>query len=245
MRGFTPRQRLILALLTTAVVVVFSLLGYSVFTTLRSVRVPSPLPTPAEPELSSPVPSTTPQITAAPSHMASPSPTRPVPLSQIQNARAVREVGRIVASLRGLPSVEQFPVSFPTEREIAPTCSSSTTRTNPRKTCALLQPAGAGAPSGSAPASQRDGPGCGDLQPVYLPEGRPNSAGRRKAPATPDVSELALAHTLARCTLQDTAFPGPAAAAGRVPPRAGLRPVGPTPDAAPRPPGAGGRGSPS
>ncbi|RME39391.1 MAG: hypothetical protein D6793_01120, partial [Thermoflexia bacterium] len=227
MRGFTPRQRLILALLTTAVVVVFSLLGYSVFTTLRSVRVPSPLPTPAEPELSSPVPSTTPQITAAPSHMASPSPTRPVPLSQIQNARAVREVGRIVASLRGLPSVEQFPVSFPTEREIALYLLQQYNQDQPQENLRLYSLLGLVPRLDPLPLPNVTGQAAAIFS-LYLPEGRQILLVAGRGPATPD-DELALAHTLAHA-LQDNAF-GTGRGGWTVPPSLAAA-CRPTPDAA-------------
>ncbi len=120
-RGFTPRQRFILALMATAVIVAFGLLGYVVVTTTRQMAAPSPLPSlestvPPGSPTAIPEPSPT---EAAPSPTAVPTPTRAVPLSQIQSARAVHEVARILARCRDLPPVEQFPVSFPSEREIA------------------------------------------------------------------------------------------------------------------------------
>lgn len=109
--GFTPRQRRILTLLTAAVVLVFGLLGFSVITTLRqpapsTPSAYSPLGTPTSPPPSPSPPPVTPTIT-------------PTPLSPIQSARFVQEVSRIVAELRELPAVEQIPVSFPTDHEVA------------------------------------------------------------------------------------------------------------------------------
>ncbi len=122
MRGFTPRQRLILALMTIAVIAVFGLFGYVVVTTTRQMAALSSLPSPQEPTspLGSPTVVAEPSPTETiPSPTAAPTPTRAVPLSQIQSARAVHEVARILARVRDLPPVEQFPVSFPSEREIA------------------------------------------------------------------------------------------------------------------------------
>jgi len=111
-RGFTPRQRLILVLMATAVVVVFGLLAYTVATTMRQLAALSPLPSPQGPE--SPPGSPTPNPEASPteptaSPTVAPTPTRAVPLSQIQSARAVHEVARILARVRDLPPVSSSP----------------------------------------------------------------------------------------------------------------------------------------
>lgn len=203
MRGFTPRQWLILALLTVAVVAVFSLLGYSIATTLRHARPSSPLSTPAETEPPSPTLSPSPEGTPVPSPPAPPSPTRPVPLSQIQNARAVREVARIVASLRGLPPVEQFPVSFPTEREVALYLLQQYGQDRPQESLHLYGLLGLVPRLDPLPLPDVTGQAAATFS-LYLPEGRQVLLVAGRGPATPD-DELALAHTLAHA-LQDNAF---------------------------------------
>ncbi|MCX8068548.1 MAG: hypothetical protein N3B68_12225 [Anaerolineae bacterium] len=203
MRGFPPRQRLILALLTTAVVVVFGLLGYSIWATLRYTST-SPLSTPTALEEATPLtPSSLPETTVVPSPPGPPTPTRPVPLSQIQNARAVREIGRIVASLRELPPVEQFPVSFPTEREIALYLLQQYSQDRPQENLHLYSLLGLVPRLDPLPLPDVTGQAAGTFS-LYLPEGRQILLVAGRGPATPE-DELALAHTLAHA-LQDNAF---------------------------------------
>ena len=200
--GFTPRQRLVLVLMGTAVVLVFGLLAYTVVTTLR--QQPVPLPTTA---LRSP-PTTPPSATEMPTPTATPSPlpptpTRPVPLSQIQSARAVREVERILAEVRELPPVEQMPVTFPTEHEVAIFLLQRYQETQPQQRLPLYAALGLIPPLDPLPlpdvAAQ-----AAHVSALYLPAGRQIMLVAGRGPATPE-DELGLVHALAHA-LQDQAF---------------------------------------
>ncbi|MGC9082326.1 MAG: hypothetical protein ACP5ME_03975 [Anaerolineae bacterium] len=230
MRGFTPRQRLILALMATAVVAVFGLFGYVVVTTTRQMAALSPLPSPQPPvsplgspsaaaEAPSPGASTSP--TAEPT--TAPTPTRAVPLSQIQSARAVHEVARILARVRDLPPVEQFPVSFPSEREIALYLLQRYGDIRPQEALVLYGLLGLVPRLESLPLPDVTAQAARVFS-LYAPAGRQILLAAGRGPATPD-DELALVHTLAHA-LQDTAFGlGEGAEPPRVPLAAACRPT--------------------
>ncbi len=225
MRGFTPRQRLILTLMATAVVVVFGLFGYVVVTTTRQMAALSPLPSPQGP--TSPVASPTTPGTVPPEPSASPTvaptPTRAVPLSQIQSARAVHEVARILARVRDLPPVEQFPVSFPSEREIALYLLQRYGDIRPQEALALYGLLGLTPRLNPLPLPDVTGQAARVFS-LYAPAGRQILLVAGRGPATPD-DELALVHTLAHA-LQDNGFGlGPDAEPPRVPLAAACRPT--------------------
>lgn len=218
MRGFTPRQRLILAVMAAAVVVVFGLLAYSVRVTLQQMAAISPLPSPGFPSPDiSPTPGMlSPETMPAVSPTPPPSPTRVVPLSQIQSARAVHEVARILAQVRGLPPVEQFPVTFPSEQEIALYLLQRYQEMQPQEILYLygvlgLIPRLDPLPLPDATAQARQ------IFSRYTPAGKQILLVAGRGPATPD-DELALVHALTHA-LQDNAFH---LGAGAEPPRVPL-----------------------
>lgn len=204
---FTPRQRLVLALMAMAVVLVFAVLGYSVVTTLRE-QPPYPLPISPLPTGLSPL--TTPTmatatLTATPTSSPTPAPTvtRPVPLSQIQSARAVREVGRIVAEVRDLPPAEQVPVTFPTEHEVSIFLLQRYQEEQPQGMLALYAALGLipmldplPLPDVAVQASH--------ISSLYLPDGQQIMLVAGRGPASPN-DELALVHALAHA-LEDREF---------------------------------------
>lgn len=224
MRGFTPRQRLILAVMAASVAVVFGLLAYSVRITLQRMAAMSPLPSSALSPDRSPTPEAPPWETI-PTVALTPVPslTRAVPLSQIQSARAVHEVARILAGVRELPPVEQFPVTFPSEREIALYLLQRYGDLRPQEALDFygwlglvpwLDPLPL--PDVTAQAAR--------LFSLYVPAGRQVLLVAGRGPATPD-DELALVHTLAHA-LQDNAFLlGDGAEPPRVPLTAACRPT--------------------
>ncbi len=101
MRGFTPRQRLILALMATAVIAVFGLFGYVVIITTRQMEALSPLPSSQGP--ASPMES--------PTVIAEPSPTTGV---ASPDGRSDSHAGgsSLSDSERPAPSTK-WPVSWP------------------------------------------------------------------------------------------------------------------------------------
>lgn len=218
MRGFTPRQRLILTVMAASVVVVFGLLAYSVRITLQQMAAMSPLPSPgfSSPDRShtpgTPSPETTPTVSPTPV----PSPTRAVPLSQIQSARAVHEVARILASVRGLPPVEQFPVTFPSEREVALYLLQRHGEIRPQEALGFYGLLGLIPPLDPPPLPDVTAQ-AGRTFSLYVPTGRQVLLVAGRGLATPD-DELALVHTLAHA-LQDNAF---ALGSGAEPPRVPL-----------------------
>jgi len=204
-RGFTPRQRLILTVMAVAVVVVFGLLAYSVRLTLQQMAAMSPLPSPglASPEMS-PTPGVfSPEVTPEVSPTPVPSPTRAVPLSQIQSARAVHEVARILARVRELPPVEQFPVTFPSEREIALFLLQRYNEIRPQEALSLYGVLGLVPRLDPLPLPDVTAQ-AGRIFSLYVPAGKQVLLVAGRGPATPD-DELALVHTLAHA-LQDNAF---------------------------------------
>jgi len=206
---FTPAQRRILVALATAVVAVFGLLGYTVYTTLQqpSLRPILPSATPVSISvLPSPTLAMTPTAPAAPPQ-PSPTPTsRPTPstpLSQVQSARAVREVGRIVAEVRELPPVEQIPVTFPTEHEVAVSLLKTYQEDPPQVDLPLYAALGIipqidplPLPDVTAQAQH--------ISSLYLPAGRQILLVAGRGPANVE-DEWALAHAMAHA-LQDQAF---------------------------------------
>lgn len=225
MRGFTPRQRLILALMATATVAVFGLFGYVVVTSTRQMATLSPLPSPQEsssPVASPTVPGTV-QPEPSPSPTVAPTPTRAVPLSQIQSARAVHEVARILARVRDLPPVEQFPVSFPSEREIALYLLQRYGDIRPQEALALYGLLGLIPRLDPLPLPDVTAQAARTFS-LYAPAGRQILLVAGRGPATPD-DELALVHTLAHA-LQDNGFGlGPDAEPPRVPLASACRPT--------------------
>lgn len=205
MRGFTPKQRRILLGMALAVVAVFGMFAYTVTTTLRQMATISPLPSP---EFPLPGPSATsapsPSETAPPaSPTPVPTPTRAVPLSQIQSARAVHEVARILAGVRELPPVEQFPVTFPSEREIALYLLQRYGEIQPQEALGLYGLLGLIPRIDPLPLPDVTAQ-AGRTFSIYAPAGRQILLVGGRGPATPD-DELALVHTLAHA-LQDNAF---------------------------------------
>lgn len=224
MRGFTPRQRLILALMATAVVAVFGLFGYVVVITTRQMATLSPIPSPQKPSapVASPTVPATAQPEPSPSPTFAPTPTRVVPLSQIQSARAVHEVARILARVRDLPPVEQFPVSFPSEREIALYLLQRYDEIRPQEALSLYSLLGL-VPRLNSPLPDVTAQAARVFS-LYAPAGRQILLVAGRGPATPD-DELALVHTLAHA-LQDNAFGlGPDAEPPRVPLASACRPT--------------------
>ena len=204
---FTPAQRRILVALATAVVAVFGLLGYTVYTTLQQpLQFPSPLAPTSVSFLPSPTPSTTvtlpttlPQPSPTPTPQRTPSP----PLSQIQSARAVREIGRIVAEARELPPVEQIPVTFPTEHEVAVSLLKTYQQEPPQVDLGLYAVLGVTPHLDPLPlpdvAAQAQ-----HISSLYLPDGRQILLVAGRGPANVE-DEWALVHALAHA-LQDQAF---------------------------------------
>jgi hypothetical protein len=217
---------LILALMATATVAVFGLFGYVVVTTTRQMAALSPLPSPQGPVSlpESPTAAAEPSPTeAVPSPTAVPTPTRAVPLSQIQSARAVHEVARILARVRDLPPVEQFPVSFLSEREIALYLLQRYGDIRPQETLALYSLLGLVPRMNSLPLPDVTAQAARAFS-FYAPAGRQILLVAGRGPATPN-DELALVHTLAHA-LQDNAFGlGPDAEPPRVPLAAVCRPT--------------------
>lgn len=207
---FTRRQRLVLTALGTAVVVVFAMLGYAVATTPRGGPFPAiapPTPTTTRSPGVTPSPSLPPTSTSPPSPTPSPTsaatPTRGVPLSQIQSARAVHEVGRILASVRELPAVEQIAVTFPTEHEVAVFLLQKYQEDPPQADLPVYAALGLIPRLDPLPlpdvTTQAD-----HVSSLYLPAGQQILLVAGRGPATPD-DELALVHALAHA-LQDRAF---------------------------------------
>lgn len=204
MRGFTPRQRLVLALMATMVVAVFGLLAYSVLATMRqisahsgpSATAPAPVPSPTNLVTTTAVstPSQVPTVeTARPSPAATV--TRSAPLSQIQSARAVQEVGQIVAGLRGLPPLEQLAVTFPTQHEMAVFLLQRYQEQRPQE--ALVLYAALGLVPRLEPLPLPDVTGqAAQISSMYLPAGQQVLVVGGRGPANPD-DELALVHSVA------------------------------------------------
>lgn len=204
---FSPAQRLVLTGMAIAVIVVFGLLAYSVITTLQrmSVSPVSPLPTPlavsslVTPSVITPTLTATPPLTPT----VAPAPTRPIPLSQIQSARAVREVARIVAEVRQLPPVVQIPVTFLTEHEAAVFLLQQYQEERPQEALTLyaalgLMPRLSPLPLPDVAAQARH------ISSLYLSTGRQIIWVTGRGLATPE-DELGLVHALAHA-LQDQAF---------------------------------------
>ena len=224
---FTPRQRLILTILATAVVVVFGLLGYSVYTTIRHISPPespvvrvsptravlSPLSTAttSSVELSVTVDTLTPTVTLTaplsstptitPTVTPEPSPT-PEPLSPLQSARFVQEVGRIVAGLRDLP-IGQIPVSFPTRQEVSVSLLQRYQTELPQEGLALYMDLGV-IPMLSPLPLPDVGDQAANLSSQYIPDEQQIVIVASGGPTTPD-DETALAHALANA-LQDQQY---------------------------------------
>ncbi|MBN1956439.1 MAG: hypothetical protein JW900_15520 [Anaerolineae bacterium] len=197
--GFSGRQWLILALMALSVVAVFGLLGYSVATTMRNAPPPSPSTSPLSTPTAAATMTATPTNTPAPTATA----TRAVPLSQLQSARAVRELGRIVAEVRDLPRVEQIPVTFPTENEIATFFLRRYQEEQPQQVLSLYATLGLIPPQDPLPlpdvARQ-----AANISSLYLTNGRQIMLVAGRGPATPE-DELALVYALAHA-LQDNRF---------------------------------------
>jgi hypothetical protein len=190
--------------MAAAVVAVFGLLAYSVRMTLQQMAAMSPLPSPVfSPDMSPtpgmPSPETTPTVSPTPL----PSPTRAVPLSQIQSARAVHEVARILARVRELPPVEQFPVTFPSEREIALYLLQRYNEIRPQEALSLYGVLGLVPRLDPLPLPDVTAQ-AGRTFSLYVPAGKQVLLVAGRGPATPD-DELALVHTLAHA-LQDNGF---------------------------------------
>lgn len=198
-RGFTRGQKVVLIVMALAVVGVFGMLGYAVRTTIQwmsataspSPIAASPLTTPA-----SPPPTATP---LPPTPTLSPTPTRVVPLSQIQSARAVHEMSRIVAGVRQLPPVEQIPVTFPTEHEIAILLLQRYQQERPQEELRFYATLGLVPLLNPLPLPDV-GAQAGRTFGLYLPAGRQIMLVAGQGPATPDV-ERALVYALAHATL--------------------------------------------
>ncbi len=198
-RGFTRGQKAVLLIMALAVVGVFGMLGYAVRTTIQWMNATaspspvavSPLTTPV-----SPLPTATP-IPSSPT--PSPTPTRVVPLSQIQSARAVHEMSRIVARVRQLPPVEQIPVTFPTEQEIAILLLQRYQQERPQEELRFYATLGLIPLLDPLPLPDV-GAQAGHALSLYLPAGRQIMLVSRRGPATPDV-ERALVYALAHATL--------------------------------------------
>lgn len=206
---FTPAQRRILVALATAVAAVFGLLGYTVYTTLQQPSIQSVFPSAIPVSisvLSSPTPTATPTASATtpqPSPTPTSRPTPATPLSQIQSARAVREVGRIVAEVRELPPVEQIPVTFPTEHEVAISLLKTYQEDPPQVNLPLYATLGVipridplPLPDVTAQAQH--------ISSLYLPAGRQILLVAGRGPANVE-DEWALVHALAHA-LQDQVF---------------------------------------
>jgi hypothetical protein len=190
---FTRRQRLVLTAMAVAVLVVFGLLASVVVITMRQAAPPSPLPTPPEISLL-PTPAA-PSPTAATPLLPTPTATRAVPLSQLQSARAVRELVRIVAQARSLPPVEQIPVSFPTQHEMTIFLVQKYQQEQPQNGLTLYDTLGLiphldplPLPDAAAQAA--------NISSLYLTAGRQILLVSDRGPAGPD-DELALIRTLA------------------------------------------------
>ncbi len=211
---FTRRQWLVLVLMTVALVLVFGLFGYSVVTTMQYFALTSPLPTSsavslrltplATSLLPTPAPPTaTPSPTPTAPPPPTPTATRPVPLSQIQSARAVPEIGRIVAGVRHLSPVEQIPVTFPTEHEVAIYLLQTYQDEAVQETLARYITLGLIPPLDPLPlpdvAEQ-----AAHISSLYLPAGQQIMLVAGRGPATP-ADEQALVFALAHA-LQDQAF---------------------------------------
>ncbi len=199
---FTPRQRTILLLLAAGVVLIFGLLGYSVATTIRQMAALSPLETPT---VSSPLvtPSAVVQAPSTPSPTPGPTATRPVPLSQIQSARAVHEVGRIVAQMRELSPVEQIPVSFLTEDEAAILLLQQYQQDDSPRPLDLYAVLGL-IPPFDSPLLPDVTLQASHISTLYVPDGRQMLLVAGRGPATPE-DEWALVYALVHA-LQDGEF---------------------------------------
>jgi len=196
---FTRRQRLVLALMSVAIVVVFGLLGFSVVVTMRQMSPTTPSALSNLSPLRTPVTTTT----IAPTITPPPTATRPVPLSQLQNARAVREIGAIVAEVRDLPLVEQIPVTFPTEHEMAIFLLQQYQEEQPQQVLNLYAALGIISPLEPPPLPDAAAQAA-QISSLYLPVGRQIMMVAGRGPASPD-DELELVRALAHA-LQDQEF---------------------------------------
>jgi len=203
---FTRRQRLVLSLMATAVGLVFGLLAYAVFTTLRTplatdqaaspaVTAYSPLITPTTVTATVPVTPTSPAPT--------PTATQRPPLSPVQSARVVNEVGRIVAGVRDLPPVEQIPVTFPTTHEIAIALLQRYQEEQPQEALVFYAALGLVPPLDPLPLPDVTAQAA-RISTLYLTDDHQIYVVTGRGPTTDD-DELALAHALAHA-LQDRQF---------------------------------------
>jgi len=192
---FTRRQRKILVILGFGVLVVFGLLGYSVFATLRQPLPISASPLPASPAVSPLTTATMDSPTTSPM----PTPTRVVPLSQIQNARAVREIGRIVAEVRDIAPLEQIPVSFPTEHEMTLFLLQQYQEEQPQQRLRLYATLGLVPPLDPPPLPDVAAQSA-HISSWYLADGQQILLVAGRGPASPE-DEQALVHSLAHALL--------------------------------------------
>jgi hypothetical protein len=201
----------VLILLGVAVVVVFSLLSYSVLTTWPRLQqgtpsgyTPPTLSALTTPTARSPLATPTSPITATEPPAASPTPTpTPMPLSQIDSARVVNELSRIVAGVRRLPAVEQVPVSFPTPLEVTIGLLQRYEEEQPWQHLSLYTTLGL-IPSMNPPPQPDVVAQTAHISSLYLPEEREILLVTGRS-ATTSEEELAVVHALARAT-QDQQF---------------------------------------
>jgi hypothetical protein len=206
-RRFTRQQRTVLIVMGAGVVIVFGALTYSVVTTLPTLATPTPnrYAGPTLSPLQTPLPGTqtsppTPTLVPPPS----PTPTAtPIPLSQIDSARVVNELSRIVAGVRDLPAVEQIPVSFPTSLEVTISLLQQYQEEQPQRELAFYMTLGIipmleplPQPDYVAQASH--------ISSLYLPSEREILLVTGSGPTSPE-DELAIVYALARAT-QDQQF---------------------------------------
>jgi hypothetical protein len=206
---FTRQQRLVLIGLGSAVVVVLSLLGYSVATTLPLLSTPISVgytPPPLSP-LQTAVPGSpavTPTLAPTPTPSPTPTPTAtPISLSQIDSARVVNELSRIVARVRDLPAVEQIPVSFPTAREVTIALLQRYQEEQPQQALSLYMTLGLIPPLDPLPLPDVVAQ-ANHISSLYLPVEREVLLVTGRGPTTPE-DELAAVHSLARA-IQDQQF---------------------------------------
>ncbi len=189
--------------MAVAVIGVFALLAYSVLTMRPAPPPPLATPSPALSPLETPAVTTTVAITSTSTPSPSPTATRPAPLSPIQSARAVQEVGRIVAGVRQLPPVEQIPVSFLTEHETAVLLLQRYQTEQPQRELNLYAALGLVPPLEPLPlpdvAAQ-----AAHLSSLYVADGQQVLLVAGRGPATAE-DERALVYALAHA-LQDRAF---------------------------------------
>ncbi|MBN1179308.1 MAG: hypothetical protein JXD18_08860 [Anaerolineae bacterium] len=204
---FTPQQRLVLILMGAAVLLVFGVLTYSVATTLP--RLPTATALGYAPQTLSPLVTPTPGASEAPPTptlvplpTATPTAT-PIPLSQIDSARVVNELSRIVAGVRDLPPVEQIPVSFPTLLEVTIALLQRYQAEQPEQVLPFY--ADLGLIPALEPLPQPDYVAqAGHISSIYLPSEREILLVTGRGP-TSQQDELAIVYALARAT-QDQQF---------------------------------------